>query len=268
MRVAVIQFDIKKHDSVSNQQKAAELIASAAAQGAEFVVLPELWSTGFDLENTTDLAQTLHGQTVDFMRNIAAEHNIYIGGGSFIEQKHDKYYNTSLAIDPQGNIIAKYRKAHLFSYEMHEDKYLSSGDEWVMYNYNGIDNEFIVGMLICYDLRFPEFSRNMALRGVRLFTVPACWPKSRVSEFELFCRARAAENRCFLLSANYTDTKSDIFVGNSLIVSPFGEIIAKGYNEEKAIIADIDLNLFSKKEMFSSFNDRRQILDEIDDSQL
>ncbi|MEG1537435.1 MAG: nitrilase-related carbon-nitrogen hydrolase [Clostridiales bacterium] len=267
MRGAIIQFAVKKQDKSYNFNRAEALLRQAAAQGAEMAVLPELWSSGFDVENADVVGESSRGETVSFLRNMAAELNIFIGGASFIENRQDKYYNTSVAIDRQGNLLAKYRKAHLFSYEMNEGQYLQAGEEWVMYQYPTA-TPLTVGMLICYDLRFPEFARNMALRGTRIFTVPACWPKARISEYELFCRARAAENRCFLLSANYCGGEASDFCGNSLIVSPFGEVLARGNNHEQVLVAEMDLQLFANPHLFNSVNDRRQLLDEIDDSQL
>ncbi len=266
MRAAVIQMAVQKNNRAENFRQAEALLRQAAADGAELAVLPELWSTGFAVEQAAELAESVRGDTVSLLRSLAAELHLAIGGASFLEERQNKYYNTSVAIDSKGTLLAKYRKAHLFRYEMHEDQYLQAGEEWVLYE--SPEAGLTTGMLICYDLRFPEFARNMALRGARIFTVPACWPKARISEYELFCRSRAAENRCFLLSANHCGDAQGNFCGNSVIVSPFGEVLAKGDNQAQVLTAELDFAVFANPHLFNSFHDRRQLLDEIDDSQL
>lgn len=263
MRVAIIQMKSISGDKAANFRLAEQLLQQAAGGGACFAVLPELWSTGFDLAQAVVCGESLQGETVAFLRHMAQSLSLEIGGGSFVEEKQGKYYNTSLAIGANGQIITKYRKVHLFSYDMAEDQYLSAGDQWV--GYDSPVAALPVAMMICYDLRFPEFARNLALRGNRIFTVPACWPAIRIEEYRLFCRSRAAENRCFLLSANQC---GDIYGGHSLIVSPFGQILAEADKENQVLMADLDFNLFADPRLFSSFRDRRKLLDEIDDGLL
>lgn len=265
VRVASVQFDVVLGDAEANQQKAAALVEEAAAKGAQIVLLPELWNCGYLLDELPRLAEGKNGKSIALMRKLAAKHQIYIFAGSIAEKKDGKYYNTSFAINDRGDIIAKYRKAHLFSLGLREKEYFTPGDDWIL-----VDTPFMrVGMLICYDLRFPEFCRNLALRGADLFVVPAQWPKSRLTDWRLFCKVRAIENQCFLISANRTGEDEFAYPGSSAIISPRGDMIAEAQEEEGLILGDLDLELLqSTREKIPMLTDRRRILDEVDDSQV
>lgn len=265
VRVAAVQFDVVLGDVEANQKKAAALVEEAAARGAQIVLLPELWNCGYLLDELPRLAEGKSGKSITLMRKLAAKHKIYIFAGSIAEKKDGKYYNTSYAINDRGDIIAKYRKAHLFSLGLREKEYFSSGDDWIL-----VDTPFLrVGMLICYDLRFPEFCRNLALRGAELLVVPAEWPKSRLTDWQLFCKVRAIENQCFVLASDRTGEDEFAYPGASAIISPRGDIIAEAGAEEGFIIGDLELALLqSTREKIPMLLDRRRILDEVDDSQI
>ena len=262
LKVAALQFHVKLGDKDANMFQAEDMIAEAAAAGAKLILLPELWNCGFDKENLEKAAEDIQGPAVSMLRTLAKKYNMFIIGGSFVEKKQGHYFNTCPVIDAGGSIVEKYRKVHLFSYGWHEEEYFAPGDEWSI-----IESPFgfLAGLTICYDLRFPEFYRNLALRGARLLTVPAEWPEARIAEFEIFCRSRAAENRCYLIATNAC---GDGYGGTSLIVSPFGEILAKAGEENEIIFADLDFAVFDEVQFFNSIKDRRQFLDEIDDNQL
>lgn len=268
IKAAAIQFDVTEGNSDYNMRKAEELIIAAAKDKAEVLVLPEMWNCGFDFSHLADMAQDINGEAVSMLRKLARENGVFLIGGSFAEKKNNKIYNTCPVIDRKGNLLAKYRKVHLFSHYLDEHLYLSPGDDWCFADYKKADESALLGLMICYDLRFPEFARNLALRGAKVFTAPAGWPRLRISEFELLCRARAIENRVFMISANHCDTKNNVYCGNSLIISPFGEVIAKLEKEEGYAMGEIDLTVLDLPETFNSIADRRQFLDEIDDNQL
>jgi omega-amidase len=265
---AAIQYDVTKGAIDYNMRRAEELISAAVHEGAQLLLLPEMWNCGFDFENLSSHAQDFSGEAVTMLRQLARDNSVFIVGGSFAEKKNGKYYNTCPVINEQGEVIARYRKVHLFSHYLKEHLYFKSGEEWVLTDYQKDDESVRLGHIICYDLRFPEFARNLALRGARIFTVPSGWPRARITEYEIFCRARAAENRSFLISANYSRSQGGVYCGNSLIVSPFGQIIAKLDNDEGYAMAKIDLSVLNDPDTFNSIADRRQFLDEIDDNQL
>ncbi len=265
MRVAAIQYDVQMGNIKENSLRAAELLHQAAANGAELVLLPELWNCGYLLSKLDRLAESSTGPSISMLREIAAKENIFIVGGSIAEKKGNDFYNTSFAIDNNGNIAQKYRKAHLFSHGLMEHQYFKAGNEWGFCEFKDIK----IGMTICYDLRFPEFIRNLTLRGAQIITVPAEWPLSRLREWRILCKARAVENSCFVISANATDTKEKIYPGSSMIISPIGEVLAELDNRQGVICADLDFSICDEvKRKISVYDDRRRILDEIDDSQI
>ncbi len=268
IKIAAIQFDVLEGQIDANMQRAEALMNDAAKAGAEFLILPEMWPTAWDYPRMSEYAQAINGEIVTFLRKFAKDNSVFLVGGSFAENKQGKIYNTCPIIDQTGNLIAKYRKVHLFSYYLQEHLYFAAGEDWVLSKYHKGGEQLELGHLICYDLRFPEFARNLALRGARLFSVPSGWPAARISEFETLCRARAIENRSFLACTNHTDTHKGVYCGNSMIITPFGEIAAKLGNEEGYAEAEIDLAILDEPATFNSIADRRQFLDEIDDNQL
>ncbi|MGI5891954.1 MAG: carbon-nitrogen family hydrolase [Bacillota bacterium] len=267
MKAAVLQFNIQSGDVEGNRKKASDLIIQAAEQGAELVLLPELWNCGYALDRLSELAETSRGSSIRMLQKLAKKNNLFIIGGSIGEKKDGKFFNTSFAINQEGNIVSKYRKVHLFSLGLEEHKYFSPGGEWVLTQ----TPWFTVGMMVCYDLRFPEFARNLVMRGARLLTIPAQWPTSRETDWRILCQARAIENQCFVMSANRTGT--DIngleYNGASLIINPWGRIVVDAKDKSGAFVAELDLSMLEEEnQKIDVFGDRRAILDEIDDSQI
>lgn len=268
MRVASLQFHVLPGEVESNKQRAEELIRQAKAKGAEFVLLPELWNCGFKWDELKNMAENLkNSPTLLFMQELASQLGIYIWAGSICEVKDGKYYNTAVAIGKNGEILQKYRKAHLFRIGLQEHLHFEAGNEWAFVDLP----EVKIGMAICYDLRFPEFTRNLALRGAKLITFPAQWPLNRIREMRPLIKARAIENQCFIVTCNVTghDNVNDLsYSGSSMIVSPFGEVLADGGVKEGVVIADLDFDLIPKAAKMDVLGERRRILDEIDDNML
>jgi len=265
IKAAALQFGVRVHEKAYNTGKARQLLEQAAEAGARLVVLPELWNCGFDTAHLEESAEELSGPSITMLREYAAARRIAVVGGSVIEKKQGRFYNTSVLLDQSGAMAAKYRKAHLFTYGWREQEYFSPGDEWTLCPTPGAEG-LTLGMSICYDLRFPEFYRNMALRGAKLFSVPVAWPQARADEYELFCRARAAENRAYLIAANYSDNGDGEYCGHSLIVDPYGRVLARGDEGEGVVWAELDTEVFHSQRIFNPLADRRQFLDEIDNN--
>jgi predicted amidohydrolase len=266
MKASIIQFDIIAGDIATNEKKAAYYIEKAALEGAETVVLPELWNCGYDLPNLPNLAQNMRGSSIRLLQKLAKKHHLFIFGGSIAEKKNNKYYNTAVIIDNEGNITAKYRKIHLFPLAIEENKFLTSGKEWCI-----VDTPWgRAGQILCYDLRFPELIRNLVLRGAEMLIVPAQWPELREKHWAVLNQVRAIENQIFVLAANRTGSdKSGIYPGHSLIIDPWGEILAESDNKEGIISAEIDFGIIGEAaNKIPILSDRHRILDEIDDSQI
>lgn len=259
MKVAAIQFAGAPNAPEANRQKAAALINEAADQGARLLVLPELWLAGFDPQQITAYAETMRDVTVTMLRQLAGQRRIFIVGGSLAEKRDGRLYNTVVAIDETGEIAAKYRKVHLYPQE--EEKIFSPGDEWTLTEYAGLR----LGLINCYDVYFPEFARNLALRGAQLLALPLL-VKESIAEARLLARARALENNCFVIMANQAHSMA---AGQSLIISPGGCILAEAGPKEAIIMAELDLHsLTDLRRERHDLNRRRNILDEIDNSQL
>ena len=267
IQVAILQFDVKTGNVEHNMQKAEQMMVKAAKDGAQLLVLPELWNCGFAYDRINELAQDVSGEAVSLMRAVASDYKVMVVGGSIVENRHNKLYNTSFVLDQKGKILCKYRKAHIFSHLDHkEGDYFSPGDEWGLCDYTQNGDAISLGLSICYDLRFPEFYRNMALRGARIFTVPAAWPGSRKKNLELFARARAAENRAFVLVANCSDDKQNYYTGGSMVIDPDGNIVTSADKGERILSAEIDTDLLKSPYMFDTLQDRQAFLDEIDNN--
>jgi predicted amidohydrolase len=233
-------------DKAVNLEKADRLVARAAATGADVVVLPEKWDAIGDHDQLHAAADTLEGETVEAMRDWARSHGITLVGGSVSERREgrEKLSNTCVVIDPQGEIAAVYRKIHLFDVEAGGFVYRESdaeehGDQPVVVDIEG----WPVGLTVCYDLRFPELYRVLALEGALLFTVPAHFTLyTGKDHWELLLRARAVENQCFVAAAaqiGETLPGRHSF-GRSSIVDAWGIVLAQAPDEETVITAELD----------------------------
>ncbi len=246
MRAAAIQLNATD-DTDRNLERADRLVRDAAGRGAELVVLPEKWTVLGTREHMAAGAQTLDGEAISWARRTAAELGIDLVAGSLYEHVEDaeKGFNTSVHVGPDGEIQSVYRKIHLFDVEVDGAVYAESstedpGDEIVVTELAG---GLKLGMSVCYDLRFPELYRILALRGAELLTVPAAFtlPTTR-DHWEVLVRARAIENQCFVIAPNQIGNHPGGLRsgGRSLIVDPWGLVLAGAPDAETAIVTDLD----------------------------
>ncbi|MCG8564070.1 MAG: carbon-nitrogen family hydrolase [Desulfobacterales bacterium] len=213
-----------------DQSSKSKRIQSALSQldqlpKSDLILLPEIWATGFFCFDQYEAeSETTSGELVKAFQKKARERDCHIHMGSFVERDGNQYYNTSLLINPRGEIIARYRKIHLFGYQSMEQQILTPGDRVTT-----IKTDLgHVGLATCYDLRFPELFREMSSRGVDIILVTSAWPLARLSAWELFNRARAHENLAFLVSCNCAGADGGTpYAGNSMVVSPMGEILIR-----------------------------------------
>jgi predicted amidohydrolase len=247
MRAAAVQLTATE-DTARNLATADRLVREAAAQGARLVVLPEKWTVlGSDAAMDAH-AEPLDGPALTWARGAARELGIDLVAGSIVERRagHERHGNTSVHVDPDGEVRAVYRKIHLFDVEVGGRVYRESdtdepGDEIVLSELAGGAR---LGMMVCYDVRFPELSRILAVRGARVLVVPAAFtlPTTR-AHWEPLVRARAIENQCFVVAANQVGRHPGDYEsgGRSLIVDPWGEVLAQADEEgEGVIVADLD----------------------------
>jgi predicted amidohydrolase len=245
IRVACVQMT-SRADRAANLEKAERLVARAAATGADVVVLPEKWDAIGDHEQLLAAADTLEGATVEAMRGWARGHGITLVGGSISERREgrEKLSNTCVVCDPEGEIAAVYRKIHLFDVEaggfVYRESYAEEpGDEPVVAEIEG----WPVGLSVCYDVRFPELYRILALEGALLFTVPAHFTLyTGKDHWELLLRARAVENQCYVAAATQIGETlpGRQSYGRASIVDPWGIVLAQAPDEETVISAELD----------------------------
>lgn len=254
-KVALIQMEVALGDVAANRQKALAMIEEGLRQGAKLFVLPEMWTTGYKLDEIHALGEPESGPTVSMLCNVAREHGVEIIAGSIAETAGDKVYNTAYAIKANGDVVAKYRKMHLIGL-MSEDRYITSGRDKCLF-----DMSFgRAGLIICYDLRFLELPRALALAGCQALFVPAEWPSIRGQHWIVLNTARAIENQMFVIAVNAVGSNpQDTFFGHSMIINPWGEVIAAGPDEKEAlIVADVDFQSVTEiRQRMPIFADRR-----------
>jgi deaminated glutathione amidase len=244
---AAVQLNANE-DKARNLATADRLTRAAAARGAELVVLPEKWSLIGRTEAMAAGAEPLDGPAISWAREAARELGIELVAGSILEREpgHDRCFNTSVHVGPDGEIRAVYRKIHLFDVEVAGAVYRESeledpGEEIVVSDTTG---GVQLGLSICYDLRFPELYRILAVRGARVVAIPAAFTLATTRDhWATLVRARAIENQAFMVAANQIgphppDHRSG---GRSLIVDPWGVVLAQAPDEETAIVAELDL---------------------------
>jgi predicted amidohydrolase len=247
MKVAVVQLN-SNADRAGNLAAADRLARNAAAQGAELIVLPEKWPTMGSEEQLRASAESLDGPTVQWARRTAAELGVDLVAGSFLEQRPggEKPANTSVHVGPDGEIQAVYRKIHMFDVEVGGHVYRESeletpGEEIVVsQTAGGIE----LGLSVCYDLRFPELYRILAVRGARIIAIPAAFTLVTTRDhWETLVRARAIEDQAFVLAANQFGAHPDggHSGGRSMIVDPWGVVLAQAPDSEAAVVAELDL---------------------------
>ncbi len=253
MKIALGQMDIAFGDPDANLKHVADLAAKASAQQAQLLVLPELWSTGYDLENASKYATDVSSGIFADTAAIAAEFNLHIVG-SCLSAGSAGPRNTITWATPEGEIIADYSKLHLFRL-MDEDQYLSAGDAPVLVE-TDMGN---AGLSICYDLRFAELFRGYALDGAQFVIVPAEWPNPRKMHWRTLLRARAIENQMFVIACNRVgEENGTTFFGHSAVIDPWGEYLVEAGEDPGLYFAEIDVAEVDRvRDRIKVFEDRR-----------
>jgi deaminated glutathione amidase len=247
LRVAAVQLN-STADPAANLATADRLTRAAAADGARLIVLPEKWTAIGSDEQSRAAAETLDGPAVRWARATASELGVDLVAGSILERVAglQKLANTSVHVDPRGELKAIYRKLHMFDVDVGGRSYRESdlsepGEEIVCSETaDGVE----LGMTICYDLRFPELYRILAVRGARVIVLPAAFTLATTRDhWETLLRARAIENQAFMVAANQFGSHpgGNRSGGRSMIVDPWGLVLAQAADGEGHIVAELDL---------------------------
>ncbi len=257
IKVAAIQIWHDDKDTNEDRVARAEKLVDSAAD-CNLIVLPELWYVGvwsYDVYHQS--SEQIPGPVVSRIAEKARKLNAYILAGSIIERDGDNLHNTAVMLDPRGKVMATYRKMHLIgAMGAKEPEMFKPGDKLV-----AVKTELgVLGLSVCYDLRFPEFFRKLVIQhGVEIFLHPTAWPLARLDDLRAYCHVRASENQCFLISADVGGNNRDNpFAGHSAIVDPWGKRLASAGLYERVVKAEIDLSeVHQARQMLPLLKDRR-----------
>lgn len=255
MKISCIQMNVRAGNPEENFSHAERLIQKAAKHRPDVILLPELWNTGFAPGKIDPaLADDDGARTKAFCAGLAKQFGINLVAGSVLTRKSGLLYNAAYVFDRTGDCIAEYDKMHLFSPSGEGEAY-TAGEQIITFPLDGVD----CGIMICYDLRFAELARAMALSGAKVLFIPAEWPRQRTEQMRTLLRARAIENQQFAALCNGCGTAFDTqFGGSSAIVDPLGDLLAKAGQRETIITAEIDFSMQEKiRKSLPVFLDRR-----------
>ncbi|GGK78888.1 carbon-nitrogen hydrolase family protein [Rufibacter glacialis] len=237
IKVAAVQMDCVLGDREANLRKAEKLVVQALKAGARLIVLPELFNTGYRVEERdVEMAETIPGPTVEWMQHLARKHSVYIAA-AILEQSLSKglVYDTAVLVGPE-ELLGTYRKTHLWDVESIR---FTKGDAFPVFQ-TAVGN---IGLQICYEVGFPEGARVLALQGADILLYPSAFGKARGYAWKIATRSRALENGAYVIAANRTGTEKEEteFGGGSCIVNPWGEVTAEASEENEVIVSEIDL---------------------------
>jgi omega-amidase len=260
LTVALAQMAIATGDPDHNEVTARTLATQAASQGAQLLLLPELWQTGYDLARADRYATPLppsadDGGAFALMAELAQKHQLYLAGTALETSPEGRPFNTAALFGPDGTLVGAYRKAHLWA-PMGEVEHMTAGSSLPTFDLPW----GTTALAVCYDLRFPEMWRCYADAGAQLVLIPAEWPARRVEHWRLLLRARAVENQFFVVSCNRAgaDEQGTHFGGHSAAVDPWAQVLVEGGLEPGLFVASLDLGEVARaRRLFPFLEDRR-----------
>lgn len=235
MKIAIYQMEIIPGEPEKNIEKVANWLSTL--DDVEIAVLPEMWNTSYTLEELVHITSDNGQREIEKLSELAKQYQINIVGGSIAVRVEDKIYNRAIVINKKGELIHQYDKLHLVPM-LDEPNYLTQGNNISIFE---IDNVKL-GVIICYDLRFPEISRKLALEGIEVLFVVAEWPIERISQFEKLLYARAIENQVYVIASNSIGKcNNTLFGGKSMVINPLGEATTKIILGEGTIQATVNI---------------------------
>jgi len=255
MKAVCVQMNMQFGAPEENFALAEQLVREAAVQQPDVIVLPETWNVGFfPKDNLADLSDQDCARVKSRFGQLAAELNVNIIAGSVSNLRDGKIYNTACVFDRSGACIARYDKTHLFS-PMGEDGFFEKGERLCRFRMDGMD----CGLIICYDIRFPELTRSLTVQGLDVLFVVSQWPKIRMGHLHALCTARAIENQMFLVCCNSCGTAGEtVFGGGSMAVDPWGNTLALAGTQQELLQAELDPGILSNiRASIPVFRDRR-----------
>lgn len=258
MKIACVQMNTVLADPDRNFDRACRLIRQAAARHApDVIVLPEMWNLGFfPREGLAELADRDGQRTRQVLGGLAAELGVNLVAGSVAEVRDGRVYNTAHVFDRAGQCVYRYDKTHLFS-PAGEPEFFTAGDRYGVFRLDGVP----CGLILCYDLRFPELTRSLRLEGADVLFIPAQWPAARLTHLEILTRARAIENQMFAVLVNACGACA----GHSALIDPWGEPLAAAGDGEELLAAELRPEVLAEiRGSINVFRDRRPELYRLD----
>ena len=260
MKVTCLQMNMKLGCPEENFAHAEQLICNAMKDNPDVLVLPETWNTGFfPKENLAELSCKDGYEVKSRIGGLVKQYGVNIIAGSVSNVRDEKVFNTAMVFNRDGECIAEYDKTHLFT-PMGEDDYYTCGEHLCRFTLEGVR----CGVIICYDVRFPELTRSLALQGLDILFVVSQWPKERIFHLRMLTTARAIENQMFVVCCNSCGTVDcntvgkTVYGGNSAIIEPFGKTLALAGENEEIITAACDMQILSDiRGSIPVFRDRR-----------
>jgi omega-amidase len=240
MRIGLGQINCSVGNAAVNCKKIASFAVRAKQAGCDVVIFPEMSDTGYVIAEISETASSWTDEPFQILAASAEENSIYLICG-LSERVKDRIYNSIAVFNSDGKLVSKYRKTHLFSPSpVCEDKCFCPGSELALVEIGGIK----WGLSICYDLRFPELYRSLALQGAQVLVNCTAWPNFRPAHWDYLTRARAIENQAYFIGADRVGTDGRMtFNGRSRIIDPLGEIVVEGSTaEEEVVVGSIDLS--------------------------
>ena len=246
MKVGILQLKVGPLPE-ENIKRAATMVKALALQGAEMVLLPEMFCCPYENSAFQKYAQPAKGVYWQALSHCAAENHVYLVAGSVPEQAGDNLYNTSYVFGPDGKELARHRKMHLFDIAVAGGQHFKESDTFSAGNkVTTFKTPFgIMGLCICFDMRFPELARLMALQGAIVMFVPAAFNSTTgPAHWEILMRQRAVDNQCFVCACAPATDKSASYVSyaHSMVVSPWGKVLYDAGQEERAEVVEIELS--------------------------
>jgi len=238
LKISLAQMDIALGEPQRNLKTAEQFASAAAAEGADVLLLPELWTTGYVLDQAEAFASSTTGGVFAEVAALARQYNLHIGGSCLSRLGQQQFGNTFTWVAADGKLLGAYTKLHLFRL-MDEHKYLTAGDDAAVVTTPWGQ----AGLSICYDLRFPELYRTYALSKAQMIFVPSEWPHPRLMHWRTLLRARAIENQLFMIACNRVGQGGGVsFCGHSAIIDPWGEPLVEGDESEGLFTAEVDIS--------------------------
>ncbi|WP_088103224.1 carbon-nitrogen family hydrolase [Halalkalibacter urbisdiaboli] len=246
MIVAMYQMNIVPGDPEANKEKVEKWVETIchSNEKPDILVLPEMWTTAYTLSELNVLLKAEGDEIEDFLSQLAKTYEVNMVAGSIAKREKSTIFNRALVYNRKGELVYKYDKIHLVPM-LDEHLFLTGGQEKVTtFELDGHK----MGAVICYDLRFPELARQLALEGAEVLFILAEWPEARATHWEILQQARAIENQFYTVSCNRVGTYDGVeFAGRSMMTNPWGEVLAKGsQSAEESVVASLDLSQVEK----------------------